>query len=404
MTCCVRRASRTAKSVGSASASSSELVCSELRAAEHPGQRLERRPDDVVVGLLDRERAAGGLCVEPAHPGPRVLCPESLPHCLGPDAASGAELGDLLEEIVVRVEEKGEPRRELVDRQPRLDAVLHVLDAVAQRKGQLLEGCRAGLPDVVAGDRDRVPPGHVLGAEGELVGDQPHRGARRIDVLLLRDVLLQDVVLKGAADAGPGRAVLLGHGEVHGQRDGRRRVDRHGCRHGAEVDAVEEHLHVPKRIHGDAALADLAPRHLMVGVVAVEGRQVKGRREAGLAVVEEIVKAFVRLTRRAVAGKLTHRPELAAVARRLGPARVGILARPGKVAFRVEPGQRVGPGQGVNGRSRDGREVSFPGRLAGKGLPALLVPSPAALARWLGDQGIVVVLVVAHWVAPTGAG
>ena len=99
---------------------------------------------------------------------------------------------------------------------------------------------------------------NVLRAEGELVRDQPHRGARREDVLLLGDVFLQDVVLERAADPLPRRAVLLGDREVHRQRDRRRRVDRHRRRHAAEVDAVEEHLHVPERIDRDAALADLA--------------------------------------------------------------------------------------------------------------------------------------------------
>ena len=46
-----------------------------LRAGEHGGQRLERRADDVVVGLLRGERHAGGLGVEPQLPGPRILAP-----------------------------------------------------------------------------------------------------------------------------------------------------------------------------------------------------------------------------------------------------------------------------------------------------------------------------------------
>ncbi|MDZ7630422.1 MAG: hypothetical protein U5K74_03405 [Gemmatimonadaceae bacterium] len=41
-----------------------------------------------------------------------------------PDAAGGAQLGDLLEEIVVDVEEERQPRREGVDIQPALDSAL----------------------------------------------------------------------------------------------------------------------------------------------------------------------------------------------------------------------------------------------------------------------------------------
>ncbi len=50
----------------------------------------------------------------------------------------GAELGDLLEEVVVRVEEERQPARERVDLEPRVDGRLHVGDAVGEREGDLL--------------------------------------------------------------------------------------------------------------------------------------------------------------------------------------------------------------------------------------------------------------------------
>ena len=65
--------------------------------------------------------------------------------------------GDLLEEVVVRVEEERQPRREVVDVKPGGERRLDVGDAVGQREGELLDRGRAGLADVVAGDRDRVP-------------------------------------------------------------------------------------------------------------------------------------------------------------------------------------------------------------------------------------------------------
>ena len=49
-----------------------------------------------------------------------------------------AELGDLLEEVVVNVEEERETRRERVDIEASLEARLHVADAVRQREGELL--------------------------------------------------------------------------------------------------------------------------------------------------------------------------------------------------------------------------------------------------------------------------
>ncbi len=77
-----------------------------LAAAEHGRERLHRDPDDVVLGLLRGEHAAGGLGVEPQRERAPVAGAESLTHDPRPQAARGPELRDLLEEVVVRVEEE----------------------------------------------------------------------------------------------------------------------------------------------------------------------------------------------------------------------------------------------------------------------------------------------------------
>ena len=92
-----------------------------------------------------------------------------------------------------------------------------------------------------------------------------------------------------------------------------------------------------------ADLADLALGLGRIGVVAHLGRQVEGDRQAGLALVEQVTEAPVGLRGRGEAGVLAHRPEAAAVHRRLDAARERILARPTKIAVLVEVG-RVGGG------------------------------------------------------------
>jgi hypothetical protein len=62
----------------------------------------------------------------------RVLRAVLLAHPPGPDPTGGAELRDLLEEVVVAVEEEGEPRREVVDVEAGGDPRLDVLEAVAR--------------------------------------------------------------------------------------------------------------------------------------------------------------------------------------------------------------------------------------------------------------------------------
>ena len=153
----------------------------------------------------------------------------------------------------------------------------------------------------------------ALGAVGEQVGRQPHRRARREDVVPARDVLLEDVVLDGAAQRRAGDALLLGDELVEQEQQRRRRVDRHRRRDLVERDPVEQDLHVGERVDRDAGAADLALGERVVGVVAELGRQVERDREAGLPAVEQVAVALVRLLGRREACVLADRPRPAAV-------------------------------------------------------------------------------------------
>src|SRR5207237_5025839 len=114
---------------------------------------------EVVQPLLRREGDPGRLGVE-AHPGRAlVLGAESLARQLVPDAPRGPELGDLLEEVVVAVEEEGQPRREIVEAQAARHGVPAVGDPVRDGERQLLYRGRAGLANVVADDADGDPAG-----------------------------------------------------------------------------------------------------------------------------------------------------------------------------------------------------------------------------------------------------
>ncbi len=276
----------------------------------------------LTSGCCAVRRDAGGLGVEAHQPGARALRAVALAQLARPDPPRRAVLGDLLEEVDVRVEEEGEPGREVVDREPAGHGRLDVGEAVGEREGELLGGGRAGLADVVAGDRDRVPQRHLARAELDHVHAQPHGRLGREDPLLLRDVLLEDVGLDRPAQLVPADPLLLADADVEREQHRRGRVDRHRRRDLVERDAGEELLHVRERVDGDALAPDLAERLRVVGVVAHQGRHVEGGREPGLAVLEEVAEAHVRLLGRAEAGELAHRPELPAVHRGVDPARV----------------------------------------------------------------------------------
>ena len=156
----------------------------------------------LLSGCCGRQRHAGGLGVE-AHPRRAlVLGAVALGHQLVPDPPRRPELGDLLEEVAVAVEEEAEPRREVVDPQPACECRLDVGHPVGDRERQLLDRGRAGLADVVAADRDGVPARHLARPELDGVGHQPHRRHRREEEFLLGDELLEDVVLESCPRAG----------------------------------------------------------------------------------------------------------------------------------------------------------------------------------------------------------
>ncbi len=298
-----------------------------LGAAGHSGQGLNGHADDVVLGLLSRQRRAAGLRVEAQCLRLRVRRAEPLPHDLGPEPPRRAELRHLLEEVVVRVEEEREPLAELVRREPRVDGGLRVGDPVRERERELLDGGRARLADVVPRDRDRVPLRQPLVRVREEIRRQAHRGLGREDVVPARAVLLEDVVLGRPAQLLALDALPLGDELVQQEEQGRRRVDRHRRRDLAERDPVEEELHVHDRVDRDPGPPHLAHGARVVRVVAELRREVERDREAGLAPLEEIAEARVRLLCRRKARVLADRPRPPAVHVRVRAARERELAR-----------------------------------------------------------------------------
>ena len=159
--------------------------------------------------------------------GSGIARSETLVHDLGPNPPRRAELGDLFEELVVRVEEEAEPRREFVYCEPAPQGPFDIGDTSAEGVGEFLRGRGARFADVVAADRDWIEPRHPPGGELDRIGYEPHRLAGRIDVFLLGHELLEDVVLNSSRQTFPRCALLFGHDEIHRPKDGRGGCDRH---------------------------------------------------------------------------------------------------------------------------------------------------------------------------------
>src|SRR5258705_9490167 len=125
----------------------------------------------------------------------RIACVESLAHDPSPQSASRAELCNLFQKLIVRVEEESYARRERIYFQPTVDCRLYIGDCVGKRERNLLRRSRAGFANVITGNRNCVPSRDFADAVGEDVSHDSQALARGIDVSSARNVFLQDVVL-----------------------------------------------------------------------------------------------------------------------------------------------------------------------------------------------------------------
>jgi len=123
-----------------------------LSSSEHCRESLNCNAHNIVIRLLRGKRAPRCLCVEAQNGRTRIPTVESLCHHLVPDIASRTVFGDLLKEIIVRIEKEREPRCKRVDIETGSSRPFHIFDAVIESERQLLKRCRAGFADMVAAD------------------------------------------------------------------------------------------------------------------------------------------------------------------------------------------------------------------------------------------------------------
>src|SRR6185369_9966583 len=185
-----------------------------LGSAENGGECLNGRANDIYFGLLRGERRAGGLRVKTKHQRARIFGMKTVFHYSCPQAASRTKLGDLFQQVVMRIEEERKPRCKFIDVEANADRRFDVTNTVSERERQLLCGGRTGFANVITRDRDGIPIGHLCRAIRERVGDQPERGLWRIYVSAAGDVFFQDVVLDRAAHLVERNVLLSGNGEI----------------------------------------------------------------------------------------------------------------------------------------------------------------------------------------------
>ena len=261
-----------------------------LRAAEDGRQRLDGAAGDVEVGEAGGGRHPGRLHVEPELLRRRVGDAEFVPHEGGPHPPGGPELGDLLEEVGVGVEEERDLRQRRFRRQAPAEQLPGGGPTMRQRERQLQRRVGARLPVVVPGDADGVPPGQLPDAELGHVALHPERRRRRQRLGGDGDGRLHEkVVLAGAGQRRPVEAPPLRRGQEHGQMgSGPHRLRRHQRHaHRIERNAGEEIVEVVGNVDGHAAPPDVRRRPGVVGPHRPQARVVEHAVDPGGAPVEE---------------------------------------------------------------------------------------------------------------------
>ncbi len=275
-------------------------------AAEQHAERLDQDAPGVVLRLAlgQVERVDLHAVAEAAQL--RVVDAVAVARDLVPQLDERAHLAHLLDEAQAGVDEEADAT-DAAGELTGVDAAalaqeVEQPDRGGQREGQLLRRRGPGLLQVIGADVGRVPLRHPVDAVLVHLRGEPHAGRRREDVRAAGQVLLDDVVLRGAAQAALVDAALARQGDVEREQPHRGPVDRHRRVGAGQVDAVEQDAHVVERVDRHPDLADLGPGQRMVRRVAALGRQVERDRQPGLPVREVVAEELVRRPRARVPG------------------------------------------------------------------------------------------------------
>ncbi len=279
---------------------------------QHDRQHLQENAVDIVLRLLLGQAEAVDLHAITETAQLLVLHTVALKADLIPQVDEGAHLAHLGDEAHAGIDEErdaADHRRELG--LANLAGGPHGVEyrlGNGQRIGQLLHRRRAGLLQMVRADIHRVPFRHLAAGEHHRILDQPHGWCRREYVGAAREILLDDVVLRGAGQRCARNALLVRRGDIERQQPGGRGIDSHRGVHLAERDALEQSTHVADMGDRHADLADLAPRERVVGVISGLCRQIEGDRQPGLPLGKVLSVKLVRGPGGRVTGIGAHQP------------------------------------------------------------------------------------------------
>ena len=199
---------------------------------------------------------------------------------------------------------------------------------------------------MITGDAHRVPLRQVLRGKLNGVHHQFDTRLRRIDELVLRVELFENVVLQRAADRLPIDTALLGHCQVHGPDDRGRTVD--GLTHSDLTDrnVRVQTMHIFDRADRNTASANFACGQRIIRIAPHQRGQIERRgqtsvRLRALGILKQVLEATVGVVRRTEPSKLPHGPKTIAVHRLVNAAREREDARLADARVRLGSVRRI---------------------------------------------------------------
>ena len=265
------------------------VPCRELERAtagllgEGDAQRLEHDPDGIVLGLGFGQAQAVDLnaVTEPAQL--RVLDAVAVAPQLIPHLRHRTALADLFDEADSGIQEEGDACEHVGEHvvgyvTSRLDRVENG-DRVGHGIRDLLDRRRPRFLQVIRADVDRIPLGNLRHGVRHHVADQAHGRLGREHVGAAREIFLDQIILRRAAQLRSIHALSFRRRDVQRQEPGRCRVDRHRRVHLIQGDLLEKDLHVVDMADRHTDFSNLAAGQDMVRVIARLGGKVEGDRE-----------------------------------------------------------------------------------------------------------------------------
>ncbi len=214
-----------------------------LGMSQHCCHSLNTGASHVVEGILFGKRPTGGLGVGTQSHRLGILRIKLLNN-FGPKHTGCPHFGDFHKMVHANGPKERKAGSEAVDVHSGIYSGSEVFQSVGQGVGQFNIGSGTCFLHMIAGNRNGIEFGHVLGGVLKDVGNYFHREFRRIDVGVANHKFLEDIVLDGAGHLFQFGSLFQPGVDVKSHNGQNGTVHGHGNRHFIQRNPVEKYFHI----------------------------------------------------------------------------------------------------------------------------------------------------------------